>query len=259
MRIPSCSIDYVFTDPPFGANIYYADLNYVVEAWHGVTTDTRQEAIVDPPKNKEVPDYQDLMRRCFSEYFRALKPGRWMTVVFSNSSNAIWRAIQEAMGVAGFVVADVRTLDKKQGSYRQVTSSAVKQDLVISAYKPGTEPERSGEITSVTEESAWTFVREHLDRVPVFVAQGGEAEIVAERTPQVLLDRMIAFHVQRSLSVPIDSSAFFTGLAKRFPRREGMYFLPNQIPEFDRKRMSVTELRQLTLFPTDEASAIQWL
>jgi hypothetical protein len=76
------------------------------------------------------------MRRCFAEYHRVLKPGRWMTVVFSNSSNAIWRAIQEAMGTVGFVVADVRTLDKKQGSYRQVTSSAVKQDLVISAYKP---------------------------------------------------------------------------------------------------------------------------
>ena len=76
------------------------------------------------------------MRRCFEEYFRVLKPGRWMTVVFSNSSNGVWRAIQEAMGVAGFVVADVRTLDKQQGSYRQVTSSAVKQDLVISAYKP---------------------------------------------------------------------------------------------------------------------------
>jgi hypothetical protein len=76
------------------------------------------------------------MRRCFMEYHRALKPGRWMTVVFSNSSNAIWRAIQEAMGVAGFVIADVRTLDKQQGSYRQVTSSAVKQDLVISAMSP---------------------------------------------------------------------------------------------------------------------------
>ena len=28
------SIDYVFTDPPFGENIYYADLNYLVESWH---------------------------------------------------------------------------------------------------------------------------------------------------------------------------------------------------------------------------------
>ena len=39
-------------------------------------------------------------------------------------------------GPPDFVVADVRTLDKQQGSYRQVTSTAVKQDLVISAYKP---------------------------------------------------------------------------------------------------------------------------
>ena len=76
------------------------------------------------------------MRPCFNEYSRVLKPGRWMTVVFSNSTNAVWRAIQEALGIAGFVVADVERLDKQQGSYRQVTSTAVKQDLVISAYKP---------------------------------------------------------------------------------------------------------------------------
>ena len=94
------------------------------------------EAIVDSGKKKSIFDYQDLMRACFDEYARVLKPGRWMTVVFSNSANAVWRAIQEALGTAGFVVADVRTLDKQQGSYRQVTSTAVKQDLVISAYKP---------------------------------------------------------------------------------------------------------------------------
>src|SRR5690606_36139596 len=146
------------------------------------------------------------------------------TVVFSNSSNAIWRAIQEAMGIAGFVVADVRTLDKKQGSYRQVTRSAVKQDLVISAYKPLVDPKGNGEILSVGEDSAWAFVREHLARVPVFVGLGGEAERVAERTAQVLLDRMIAFHVQRGLSLPIGSSDFFAGLGRRFPERDGMYY-----------------------------------
>ena len=127
----SSAIDYVFTDPPFGENIYYADLNFLVEAWHRVRTDATPEAIIDQPKKKGLHEYQELMRACFAEYFRVLKPGRWMTVVFSNSSNAVWRAIQEAMGVAGFVVADVRTLDKQQGSYRQVTSSAVKQDLVF--------------------------------------------------------------------------------------------------------------------------------
>ncbi len=181
-----------------------------------------------------------------------------MTVVFSNSSNAIWRAIQEAMGTAGFVVADVRSLDKKQGSYRQVTSSAVKRDLVISSYKPLCGQVLLNEIADVGQESAWEFVREHLANVPVFVSRTNEAEIILERTPQVLLDRMTAFHVQRMLAVPISSNQFFEGLGQ-FPVRDGMVFLATQVAEYDRKRTSVRELQQLVLIPRDESTAIQWL
>jgi len=257
--IPDKCVDYIFTDPPFGENIYYADLNFLVEAWQGVTTAATNEAIVDQAKKKGVHEYQELMRRCFEEYHRVLKPGRWMTVVFSNSSNGIWRAIQEAMGTAGFVVADVRTLDKKQGSYRQVTSSAVKQDLVISAYKPTENLTHCFELGHATAEGAWAFIKEHLGNVPVFVGRASEGEIVAERTAQMLLDRMIAFHVQRGISVPLSGPEFLLGLAQRFPERDGMYFLPDQVAEYDRKRTSVGELRQLSLFVNDEASAIQWV
>ena len=77
------------------------------------------------------------MTECFKEYYRVLKPGRWMTVEFHNSKNAVWNAIQEALQAAGFIFADVRTLDKKQGSFKQVTSAnATKQDKIISCYKP---------------------------------------------------------------------------------------------------------------------------
>jgi 16S rRNA G966 N2-methylase RsmD len=259
LPIPDDSVDYVFTDPPFGENIYYADLNFLVESWHRVLTDSEPEAIVDQAKHKGLLDYQGLMHRCFAEYHRVLKPGRWMTVVFSNHSNAVWRSIQEALGTAGFVVADVRTLDKQQGSYRQVTSSAVKQDLVISCYKPTSALEQRAHVETVSEESAWAFVREHLANLPVFVARDGEAEIIAERTPQVLLDRMIAFHVQRGLAVPVSSAEYFVGLGNRFPERDGMYFLPDQVGQYDRKRISTTKLQQLSLFPTDEASAIVWI
>lgn len=257
--IPDMCVDYIFTDPPFGENIYYADLNFLVEAWHGVMTASANEAIVDQTKKKGVHEYQELVRRCFGEYHRVLKPGRWMTVVFSNSSNAIWRAIQEAMGTAGFVVADVRTLDKKQGSYRQVTSSAVKQDLVISAYKPTEALTHRFELGHTTAEGAWAFVKEHLGNVPVFVGRASEGEVVAERTAQMLLDRMIAFHVQRGISVPLSGPEFLQGLAQRFPERDTMYFLPDQVTEYDRKRTSVSELRQLSLFVNDEATAIQWV
>lgn len=259
IQAPSCSVDYIFTDPPFGENIYYADLNLMTEAWHRVYTDTDKEAIVDRVRGKQIEDYQRLMRKSFDEYYRVLKPGRWMTVVFSNSKNSVWRAIQEAMGGAGFVVADVRTLDKKQGSFKQVTSSAVKQDLVISAYRPSEELETSFRIGASTPDAAWIFVREHLSNVPVFVGRSNEVEVVAERTPQMLMDRMIGFHVQHGVSVPLSGPEFLQGLQQRFPERDGMYFLPDQVTEYDRKRTTATQLRQLSFFVNDEHSAIQWI
>lgn len=259
VTVPDKSIDYIFTDPPFGENIYYADLNLLVEAWHGVMTASACEAIVDKAKRKGVHEYQDLMRRCFEEYHRVLKPGRWMTVVFSNSSNGIWRAIQEAMGTAGFVVADVRTLDKQQGSYRQVTSSAVKQDLVISAYRPTEALAEQFELGTVSGDSVWSFISEHLANVPIFVGRAGGADTIAERTPQMLHDRMIAFFVQHRVAVPISGPEFLAGLDERYPLRDGMYFLHGQVTEYDRKRTTVGELRQLDLFVSDEASATQWV
>jgi hypothetical protein len=84
-------------------------------------------------KKKALPDYQHLMQRCFAEYQRVLKPGRWMTVVFSNSRAGVWTAIQVALQQAGFVVAEVSALDKQQGSYRQVTSTTAS----TTAWSPG--------------------------------------------------------------------------------------------------------------------------
>ena len=253
------SVDYVFTDPPFGENIYYADLNFLVESWHRVRTAVANEAIVDHKKDKDLADYQRLMQRCFTEYCRVLKPGRWMTVVFHNSKNAVWNAIQEAMLRAGFVVADVRTLDKQQGSYRQVTSTAVKQDLVISAYKPNGGLETRFSLHAGTVDGVWDFVRTHLRQLPVFVAKNDRAEVVAERQVYMLFDRTVAFHVQRGVTVPLSLPEFHEGIARRFPERDGMFFLQDQVVEYDRKRMTVRDVLQLELFVKDEESAIQWL
>jgi hypothetical protein len=260
LAMPDNSVDYVFTDPPFGANIFYADLNFLVEAWHRVRTDAEPESIVDQPKKKGLHEYHALMTECFTEYCRVLKPGRWMTVVFHNSSNAVWNVIQEAMLAGGFVVADVRTLDKQQGSYRQLTSTAVKQDLVISAYKPNGGLEKRFALAAGTEDGVWDFVRTHLQQLPRFVATpDGQAEVIAERQAHYLYDRMVAFHVLRGVTVPLSKAEFTAGLIQRFPERDGMHFLPDQAAEYDRRRMTVSGVRQLELFVSDESSAIQWL
>lgn len=259
-RLPDGSVDYVFTDPPFGENIYYADLNQLIESWHRVRTNSAQEAIIDRAKKKGLFDYQDLMRDSFREYYRVLKPGRWMTVVFHNSHNSVWNAIQEAMSSVGFVVADVRILDKQQSSYRQVTGlTAVKKDLVISAYRPSEQLEEKFRGATGTEASAWAFVRAHLRQLPVFVTKGNRVETVAERQDYLLYDRMVAFHVQRGYAVPLSTAEFHAGLLQKFPMRDGMYFLPDQVTEYDRQRMEVQEIEQFQLFVSDEKSAIQWV
>ena len=92
LDLASDSIDYVFVDPPFGANIYYADLAYLVEAWHGVYTRSSDEAIQNESRRRtrSLVEYGDMMAECFAEFYRVLKPGRWMTVEFSNHSNEVW-------------------------------------------------------------------------------------------------------------------------------------------------------------------------
>jgi DNA modification methylase len=263
LPIPDASIDYVFTDPPFGENIFYADLNFLTEAWHGVTTDAAPEAIIDKFKNKALPEYQHLMQRCFAEYHRVLKPGRWMTVVFSNSKAAVWNAIQVALQQAGFVVAEVTALDKVQGSYRQVTSTtAVKQDLVISAYKPDGGLEDRFNQHGPTVDSAWDFVQTHLKQLPaVKVTSGFPQELlnIVERDPRRLYDRMASWFIRHGTMVPISTPEFLAELPIRFRETDGMVFLPEQLVEYEKVRARIPQIAQAELFVSDERSAIDWL
>jgi len=258
--LPDSSIDYIFIDPPFGDNLNYAQLNMLWEGWLRAQTDVTCEAIVDRNTQRDLAFYQEELRKCLTEFYRVLKPGRWMTVVFHNSKNAVWNAIQEAILQSQFVIADVRTLDKKQGTPKQVNSAnAVKQDLVISAYKPTLQFEERFTLKAGTAEGIWDFVAEHLGQLPVFVERKDRAEEIAEREKHLLFDRMIAFHVQRGIAVPMSAAEFYIGLAQRYPERDSMYFLPHQVAEYDRRRMNVAEVEQLQLFVSDEKSAIQWV
>jgi adenine-specific DNA methylase len=97
-------VDYVFTDPPFGGNINYSEMNFLWESWLRQHTNTRDEAIMNAVQGKGADEYRALLTRAFHECCRVLKDEGWMTVIFHNSSREVWAALQAAIGDAGFAV-----------------------------------------------------------------------------------------------------------------------------------------------------------
>ncbi len=130
------SVDYVFTDPPFGSNINYSEMNFLWESWLQNHTEVSEEAIVSKPQEKSIDDYQVLLCRSFLEAHRVLKNDAWMTVVFHNSSDKIWVALQNAITDAGFDIKGTQTFDKRHGTFKMhVSENAVGYDLVLHCRK----------------------------------------------------------------------------------------------------------------------------
>jgi len=218
--MPDEVIDYIFTDPPFGDNLMYSELNFLWEAWLRVFTNTGPEAIINKTQGKALDEYRELMTHCFTEMYRLLKPGRWITVVFHNSKASVWNAIQEALAKAGFLVAQVTVMDKQQGTIKQVTSpGAVKNDLVINAYKPRKAfEERFLQRAGYGLEQE--FVAQHLGMLPV--------EPNLERTAQMLYSKMLAYYVQHGYEIALNADQFYRLLEDHFLERDGYWFLDEE-------------------------------
>lgn len=252
--------DYLFVDPPFGSNLMYSELNFLWESWLRVWTDNGPEAIENKTQCKGIDEYRDLMLRCFREHYRVLKPGRWMTVEFSNTQASVWNAIQAAIQQSGFVIANVAALDKQQLSFKAVTTpTAVKQDLVISAYKPTDELESRFMHEVGTEQGVWEFMRMQLDHLPVVSVSGAVLHRVEERTPRSLYDRLVAYYVAHAARVPMDSADFQRLARDRFPERDDMLFLDDQVATYDKAKLRADRVEVEELFVSNEATAIGWL
>lgn len=143
-HLQDASVDYVFTDPPFGSNLFYSDMSLFHEAWLQEVTDPTEEAVVfttGKRKKTSASRYENLLTQAFQEAFRVLKPGKFMSVVFGNSSGAVWGFVQRALRESGFASPPVHVavLDKGQRSVKGLNSGSEKVatvDLIMTVQKP---------------------------------------------------------------------------------------------------------------------------
>jgi DNA modification methylase len=166
-QVPDKSVDYVFTDPPFGGNINYSEMNFLWESWLGVRTDISEEAIINRVQRKGVEEYRLLLARAFREVRRVLKDGAWLTVIFHNSSAQVWQALQHAIIDAGFSIEGTQTFDKRHGTFKQfVSNNAVGYDLVLHCQKALNKSRLPVRDDEEVRRSATEFMRKEIARAP---------------------------------------------------------------------------------------------
>lgn len=255
-NIPSNSIDYIFIDPPFGSNLMYSELNYIWESWLKVFTNNKTEAIINKYNDKDSETYKELLINCFSEFHRILKPNRWITIEFHNSKAEIWNIIRESITKGGFVIAQVAILDKKQGTFKQINSpGSVKNDLIISAYKPNSLFSTAfNQFNGINLEIE--FLELHLNKLPL--------EQNIERTEQMLYSKYLAQYLQNGFDVRLDSKDFGKLLKNNFVERDGFWFTSIQALKYDNKKLTNNMLKgfylnQSILGISDEKTALIWL
>lgn len=126
------SVDFVFTDPPFGDFIPYAEVNQINELWLDKATERTEEIIISESQRKSLTEYQTMLTDVFCEICRVLKPSGYATVVFHAAKAKVWEAFKGVIDESGLYVRHTSILDKKQASFKQVVSEdSVQGDPLI--------------------------------------------------------------------------------------------------------------------------------
>jgi DNA modification methylase len=181
-QIPSNSIDYVFTDPPYSNKIQFGELNFIWEGWLQLSDDWKgDEIIVNNARNLGEPEWTDKMRLAMAECYRVLKPGRCISLCYHDSSEGTWAAVQDIMSECGFIIEDAAHavfIDTDRKSWKQIVADKVtKRDLVLNYRKPKPMAFNVKEVHGP----------EDTDKLP----KGGDIATFAEFSRQIVRDFLI--------------------------------------------------------------------
>lgn len=176
-QIPSNSIDYIFTDPPYSWKVPYGELNFLWESFLGLNTKWHSdEVVISDVRGIDEIIWADKLRSAFKECARVLKPGRCLTLCYHDSAEGTWELVQDIMAECGFIperVTSTLSIETNQKSLKQITSSTItKRDLIINFRKPKAEQlQRSfnftgKEDTKTFREKVLVVIREFLTAHP---------------------------------------------------------------------------------------------
>ena len=264
------SVDYIFADPPFGGNIFYADASMLYEAWLGETTDERRELVFHRRSKqqrqkdgyifKTVQDYGLGMAGAFREMYRVLKPGRWATIEFNNSDGTVFEAIKSAVRRAGFEIVNMLLLDKDQKTFKQLqgaegTQDVVDKDVLFNLYKPAAARAEVRAEDNDLEQQLADAVRQHLQTLPERIKAEPAKYNDEHRTTATINSMLMNALIPRGVSVERLNLPFIERVCSRYFRKIGQrWYLRGEAAGGHGG-----DLVQEEIAVKDELTAIAWL
>jgi len=160
MKENNDSIDFIFTDPPFGDFIPYAEVNQINELWLPKVTNRKDEVIISASQGKDVFTYQELLTQVFSEINRVLKPNHYASIVFHAAKAKVWDVFSEAITGARLQIVHTNILDKTQASFKQVVSDGSVQGDPLFLLKKSLARKNTSRLTD--EEVLHSLLADHI-------------------------------------------------------------------------------------------------
>lgn len=197
LDLSDATVDYIFTDPPFGDFIPYSELNQINESWLGRVTERAQEAIISRAQGKGLVEYGELLSQVFREMRRVLTPNGAATVVFHSAKATVWQALMNAYKSAGFDVEQSSVLARTQKSFKQVVSSGGVKGEPLFLLRP-VAPSRLLHSDPSDDDDVWAVLHE---------ARFAESD--EERNVHRLYSRYAARCLEQGKSVALDAAAFY--------------------------------------------------
>jgi DNA modification methylase len=138
LKLKNDSVDYVFTDPPYGEAVPYFEQSIIWNSWLQLTPNYKEEIVITDSKerNKDIISFEKDINLAFQEIRRVLKPEGYFSLTYHSLSGLEWKAITNACINNGFELIDYEWLVQKSFTPRQINrSKSIKGDVLVTLQK----------------------------------------------------------------------------------------------------------------------------
>lgn len=138
LQLPDNSVDYVFTDPPYGDSVPYFEQSVIWNSWLKLVPDYQHEIVISDSnqRQKNFEAFEADINAAFSEIRRILKDNKHFSLTFHSISGLEWKAVSNACVFNNFNVVDYEWLEQKTYPPRQLNRlKSIKGDVLVTFRK----------------------------------------------------------------------------------------------------------------------------